>query len=223
MEENMFELDTKGMCVLLGVKTLKDIIKRNSLERRLLEKNIRLVKKEKRGRNSYYTIQNLVNENFEELCQKHKIRKTETFKQHTENRYYSINGENELITQQQFANKINEDVRNVKKFDEVLMEEKFMKKDGFKYWVYKDGRMLHETSKEHYNHYWTNNRAEKQLINILKEKLEKKEVSLEEYSNMYSNIIAKLNVKGEVVQRTRCFEKGDKFDKIFSLINNATK
>lgn len=222
MEKEIQVFDAKAISIILGVANIKAIEKRGNLKERLIQKNCRLIEKFKDGRKFMYKVEIIQKESeysFDEICDRYKIRKKQSFEQHTKNRYYSIKNENNLITQKQFAEKTNEDVRNIRKYDEVLVEEKFMKKDGFRYWVYKDGKMLYETSKESYNKYWANNRVEKQLMNILKEKLNKKEITLEEYSDMYSNIISKLNIKGEIIQRTRNFAKGSEFEKIFNMMN----
>lgn len=218
--EEIFEITTEGICVLLGVKCIKQIVRRGTLEQRLLEKNVKLVSKEKRGRNTIYNIMNLGPEKtFKELCLQHKIKKIDKFEQHTKNRYFSIKKENDLTTQQHFANKIEEDRRTIKKFDDVLLKEKFMVNDGYKYWVYQNGKVLYETSRESYNQYWATHRAEKRMIEILIEKYKKGELTLEEYSNMYANIFMQLNTKGEVIQRTRKFAKGSEFEKIFKMVN----
>lgn len=170
MEKEVQIHDTKIIALILGVANIKSIEKSGTLEQRLIQKNCRLLEKFKEGRKAMYKIeiiQNVSDFSANELCNKHKIKKKEKFKFHAKNRYNSIKGENNLATQQQFANKINEDRYTIKKFDNVLLEEDFMIENGFRYWAYKDGKMLYETSRESYNKFWKDNQIKQQTIKLL--------------------------------------------------------
>lgn len=223
MHKEIQIFDNKAIAIILGVKNIKMIESRGNLAERLIQKNCRLIEKFKDGRKFMYKVE-IIEENntltLNEICNKHNIRKTHSFGKHTKNRCNAINGENKLITQQQFANEVKLNKKTIKKYDEILLEEKFMKKNGYRYWAYKDGKLLYETSREAYSNFWAINHAEKTIIDSLTMRLASKEISLEEYRNAFANVIVKLNQKGEVIQRTRNFSKGENFEHIFKELNN---
>lgn len=222
MDKQIQIFDSKTIAIILGVKNIRTIEARGKLAERLIQKNCRLIEKFTEGKKSMYKVEIIkekVELSFKEICNKHKIKKQEAFKSHTKNRYHSIKQENSLNTKSQFAKEIKENIYDITKFDNVLMEEKFMKKDGFVYLKYNNGKFIGETSKETYNKFWQEHFLEKKEINSLSKRFRNGELSEDEYYVLRQIIQEKLNRKGEVYHKVSKYVASEMFEKMYKKIN----
>ena len=218
----MKELTMKQISELLSVqpKTIRQMDTRGVLEKRLLEHGYKLHEKKKVGRSNVYiisVIQNVESMTIEELCGYHRIKKVDKFSKHTINRASQLTGSTELRTKLSFANSVDENIYQIDKYDNVLVVEQFMKKDGFIYLAYKDGK-CRECEREEYITFWKNNSSVKRMINSLGDALMNKRITLDEYNLDYSIIIDELSRAGEIYHKVRAYKKDEMFDMILTKV-----
>lgn len=132
----MKKINKKELEVVLGVKTntLNAIIKRKTLEERLNKIDITLIKTEKIGREIFYFIDTLSMENqLLRIIKKYKLigREDKLIK-------YMKEMQKDIETEltrgiKNKSKEIEETEYHTKKYNDILLEEDYMKKDGFVY------------------------------------------------------------------------------------------
>lgn len=218
-DNNIDIFDSKQICMILNVKSIIKIEQRNKLEEMLLKENIKLIEKYKSGRKNLYKVQILQdNTCIESIAKKHHVKKKVEFGKHIVNRGENMEND-KLITQIKYAQKAGVNRKLIGKFDNILLEEEFMNKDGFRYWIYKDAVLIGETTKNTYDKFWFENLTYKREIDKIYKRLYDKEITIKECNILYSNIITKMYENGYIIQRTRKFAPGSEFEKIFFQAN----
>lgn len=215
-----FIFTREQLALILNVKNIRKIESRGKLEERLLQQGLKLIKKIKAGRSFEYIVENIKKLSTVDLCRKYKINKVSEFKIHTKNRYESINGDNDLITKSDFADASNTSIYQVNKFDNTLLSEDFMKKDGFIYLAYKDGKCIGQVPVENYNRYWLEHGSYKKELESLHKRKANNELTDGEYDLLVTTLYDKLNRKGEIIHKIRKFNKGSAFEELYNNINN---
>lgn len=216
MNKNNYELTKQEMAEMLNVKLrgFEKIEETNTLNERLLRIGFRFISKRKEGRKNVYVIELLEDTSymtFDEVCKHYKVKKPDKFKKHSKNRINYLEGCVNLITKTSFANDIEESIYQVDKFDNVLMEERLMDKDGWVYLAYQDGKCRFVEESE-YRHFWKNNASIKRLLNSLGVALENKEITLHEYNLDYNKIIDNLSRQGEIYHKIPAYKKSKYYD-----------
>lgn len=211
------KLNSKQLSLLLGVKktTLKYIERDGRLEKRLHSEGIRLLSKTKEGKENVYLVEiipSLEDMTFEEFCDYHKISKMDKFKEHILNRIRYLKGDYWLISRSRCALEIDENYYQVRKFDEALLEEKFMDIDGYIYIAYTKGNKTRESSKEEYNNYWKRYASIKRTINALRRSRRQGIITDDEYEYDYYMIMDELASKGEVIHKLTSYKKDINYD-----------
>lgn len=211
------KLTSEHLAKLLGVKqsTLKYMERDGRLEKRLHKEGIRLIEKTKEGKCNTYLVEiipDLEEMSFDEFCDYHKINKKDKFREHTCNRIKYINGDYWLISRSRCALEIDESYYQVRKFDEALLEERFMENDGYVYIAYSKGNVTRAATKEEYNIYWKRYASIKRTITALRRSRRQGLITDAEFEYDYFMIMDELASKGEVIHKLTAYRKDINYD-----------
>lgn len=159
---DVIRVDKNDICNILGIKseTLKKIIKNKQLDSRLDSMGYVLIGQYKEGRNVYYElkIKNDSIEIYNKLCKfVYRTENMDGFKT-----YFIQRTVFDIVPQGKgdIAMKSNVSLSTIKKWDNILIDNKLISKDGYFYFnIYTDEngeQKLNQCSKEEYNSFWKN-------------------------------------------------------------------
>jgi hypothetical protein len=184
---------------LLNIKerTLKEIEKNNKLDIRLKEKGYKLIDRYKEGKKIYYNMEQ-VNENKEILNNICNL----TFKTKQEEKlkdYIIIRNDfnNYPLSKKKIADTIGIGLKTISKWDNIMLNNKFMYKDGFFYMKIEkleNGQyIINQVDKWEYNNYWKN-KVKTKLYKSLQIKYISGAITLDEFTLAIDEIATIFNM-----------------------------
>lgn len=157
----------------VNLNALKQIERRKTLDKRLLDKGYRLIDKHIEGNKTIYELE--VSDTKQLINKTYNVSKTNNFID-----YFNIRTKEEPNTIEEIATKANVNKKTVAKWDNTLQDKRIISKDGYYYFrLDKDeGEMIH-VSMEEYKSFWKN-KAYLNAFNKLQQKYIQGEISLTE-------------------------------------------
>lgn len=163
------EYSRKQLYELLNVKesTLKDIIKRKQLDKRLNDIGYKIFNQFKRGRNVFYDLEIINNskKQYIDICK--YVFKTRKYMEFADYFLFRIANINNPVPKQELSDKIGINKNVLTRWDKLMCDNNILEKDGFYYMAieYNDGDIvgLREADKEEYTAYVKNSSTEKQV------------------------------------------------------------
>lgn len=160
---------------ILGVNlnALKQIERRKTLDKRLLEKGYKLIRKYIQNNKTVYELQQCKTKQI--INKIYNVKKADNFID-----YFNIRTKEEPNSIEDIANKANINKNTVIKWDNTLQDKRIISKDGYYYFrLDKDQGQLIQVSQEEYKSFWRN-KAYINAFRKLQEKYIKGEISLTE-------------------------------------------
>lgn len=157
----------------VNLNALKQIERRKTLDKRLLDKGYRLVDKHIEGNKTIYELE--VSDTKQLINKTYNVSKTNNFID-----YFNIRTKEEPNTIEEIATKANVNKKTVAKWDNTLQDKRIISKDGYYYFrLDKDEGEMIQVSMEEYKSFWKN-KAYLNAFNKLQQKYIKGEISLTE-------------------------------------------
>lgn len=160
---------------ILGVNlnALKQIERRKTLGKRLLENGYRLINKYIENNKTVYELETSKTKQI--ISKEYNINKTDNFID-----YFNIRTKEEPNTIEEIATRANINKKTVAKWDNTLQDKRILSKDGYYYFrLDRDEGGMVQVSMEEYKSFWKN-KAYLNAFNRLQEKYIKGEISLTE-------------------------------------------
>jgi hypothetical protein len=157
----------------INLNALKQIERRKTLNKRLLEKGYILIDKYIESNKTIYELE--ISKTKEIISKTYNVSKTNNFID-----YFNIRTKEEPSTIEEIANKANVNKKTVSKWDNTLQDKRIIAKDGYYYFrLDKSQGELIPVSIEEYKSFWKN-KAYINAFNKLQERYIKGEISLTE-------------------------------------------
>lgn len=157
----------------INLNALKQLERRNTLEKRLLEKGYELVKKYNQDNKTTYVLQNIKTKQL--INKTYNVKKADNFIN-----YFNIRTREEPNSIEEIATKVNINKNTVIKWDNTLQDKQILSKDGYYYFkLNKEQGELIQVSQEEYKSFWRN-KAYLRAFKKLQDKYINGEISLTE-------------------------------------------
>ncbi|WP_238948842.1 hypothetical protein [Clostridium sp. YIM B02569] len=157
----------------VNLNALKQIERRKTLDKRLLDKGYRLISKYIEGNKTIYELE--VSDTKQLINKTYNVSKTNSFID-----YFNIRTKEEPNTIEEIATKANVNKKTVAKWDNTLQDKRIISKDGYYYFrLDKDEGEMIQVSMEEYKSFWKN-KAYLNAFNRLQQKYIQGEISLTE-------------------------------------------
>ena len=204
---------TEEICDLLEVSkdTLKAIIRRKTLEKRLLAKGYVLINKYKDGRNSVYELELLKGNTWQSVQARHNIKEKDKEKHTKYSIYRGESGMKQIRRDVIKKCEVEISYPTAQRYDRILEEEGVIGVDTEVYYIYnfKTGEFEEELTKEGYKYFWTANKKLKDELEGLRYKRDNylitnsqydilSDLAYREYSTMKDKIAIKFTTYKEL-------------------------
>ncbi|WP_026887706.1 hypothetical protein [Clostridium beijerinckii] len=157
----------------VNLNALKQIERRKTLDKRLLEKGYKLIRKYIQNNKTVYELQQCKTKYI--INKTYNVKKADNFID-----YFNIRTKEEPNSIEDIANKANINKNTVIKWDNTLQDKRIISKDGYYYFrLDKDQGQLIQVSQEEYKSFWRN-KAYINAFRKLQEKYIQGEISLTE-------------------------------------------
>ncbi|NMF04558.1 hypothetical protein ACUH7Y_09555 [Clostridium beijerinckii] len=157
----------------VNLNALKQIERRKTLDKRLLEKGYKLIRKYIQNNKIVYELQQCKTKQI--INKTYNVKKADNFID-----YFNIRTKEEPNSIEDIANKANINKNTVIKWDNTLQDKRIISKDGYYYFrLDKDQGQLIQVSQEEYKSFWRN-KAYINAFRKLQDKYIKGEISLTE-------------------------------------------
>ncbi len=157
----------------VNLNALKQIERRKTLDKRLLEKGYKLIKKYKQNNKTMYELQHYKARQI--INKTYNVKKADNFID-----YFNIRTKEEPNSIECIASKANINKNTVIKWDNTLQDKRIISKDGYYYFkLDKDQGELIQVTQEEYKSFWRN-KAYINAFKKLQDKYIKGEISLTE-------------------------------------------
>lgn len=157
----------------INLNALKQIERRKTLNKRLLEKGYILINKYIESNKTIYELE--ISKTKQIISKTYNVSKTNNFID-----YFNIRTKEEPKTIEEIANKANVNKKTVSKWDNTLQDKRIIAKDGYYYFRLDKGQgELIQVTIEEYKSFWKN-KAYVNAFNKLQDRYIKGEISLTE-------------------------------------------
>lgn len=213
------ELTVKDLAERLGVKpdTIRSYDNKNILNDKLEIIDGRIIDKRKVGRSNVYIVEVIEKDTLDSICKKNRIKSKEKLKMHTIMRKEIIEGISDFYTQYEMANKLRCSRDLVRKMDDILIREEFMKKDSYVYFRWESGERT-EVSEEEYKNFWMNNSMYLKCIRGAKLMLDNGEMDIEGFYKLCERHRNDFLPDEVTYSRIKKYVGGLRYDEFFKLV-----
>jgi hypothetical protein len=142
----------------VNLNALKQIERRNTLDKRLSEKGFKLIKKYKQNNKTMYELQHLKTKQL--IYKTYNVKKADNFID-----YFNIRTKEEPSSIGDIAEKTKVNKNTIIKWDNTLQDKKIIANDGYYYFRLEYGELI-QVSMEEYKSFWRNKAYMKEFMDL---------------------------------------------------------
>lgn len=214
----IYELDEVVELLSVSKNAIRMQEKKKSINAYLCRKGYELIDRFRMGKKVYYNLVtiNTTITDFDKLCKFHRV-DSNKFAKHIVARKDSLN---KPISTKDIYKETKLSDNTTRKYDNILVEEKFMKKDFiYTRYICIEGKMVYDSpcTKEEYDTFWKRNSNDKKLKDAIRENYYRGNISYDEMLDaMESLTVSIIGHSGEFISRTKVYSPGE--NKIYDML-----